>query len=156
MPAYKKNSSKLQNPFNKEERLLLKKLASFAKDQDLLEGRDRKLLFQSGQFLEWFPSTAQRLPDILKELVDDIEDSGHEKIVTSMIDQLSKLDPEIMVLEKKLSDGTITNPELLLLAEGYEGQGNVKKTLVIAEELYKENPGNETVRLLLERLRNDS
>ena len=97
--------------------LLLKKLASFAKDQDLLEGRDRKLLFQSGQYSEWFPNTAKRLPTILKELVDDIEDSGHEQIVSSMIDQLSKLDPEIMVLEKKLSDGTITNPELLLLAE---------------------------------------
>ena len=33
-----------------------------------------------------------------------------------------------MVLEKKLSDGTITNPELLLLAEGYEGQGNNRGT----------------------------
>jgi len=152
MPAYKKNSSKLQNPFNKEERLLLKKLASFAKDQDFLEGRDRKLLFQSGQFSEWFPSTAQRLPGILKELVDDIEDSNHEQIVSSMIDQLSKLDPEIMVLEKKLSDGTITNPELLLLAEGYEEQGNFKKALVIVEDLYKKHPNNETVRFLLERL----
>ena len=152
MPTYKKDSSKLQTPYNNAERLLLKKLASFAKDQDLLEGRDRKLLFQSGQFSEWFPSTAQRLPGILKELVDDIEDSNHQKIVTSMIDQLSNLDPEIMVLEKKLFDGTITNPERLLLAEGYERQENFKKARIIAENLYKENPDNKTLRLMLERI----
>ena len=152
MPGCRRDNSKLQNPFNKDERLLLKKLASFAKGQDLLEGQDRKLLFQSGQFLEWFPNTAKRLPAILKELADDIDDSDHEKIVTSMIDRLSKLDPEIMVLEKKLSDGTITNPELLLLAEGYERQENFKKARIIAEDLYKENPGNETLRLMLERI----
>jgi hypothetical protein len=152
VPNYNRDSSKLQNPFNKDERLLLKKLASLSKEKELLEGRDRKLLFQSGQYSEWFPNTAKRLPDILKELVDDIEDSDHEKIVTGMIEELSTLDPELMVLEKKLSDGTITNPELLLLAERYEEQGNFKKALVIVEDLYKKHPDNETVRFLLERL----
>ena len=153
MPNYKRDNNKLQNPFNKDKRLLLKKLASFSKDKDLLEGRDRKLLFQSGQYSEWFPNTAKRLPTILKELVDEIEDSSHEEIVTGMIEELSTLDPELMVLEKKHSDGTITDPELLSLAEGYEGMGNLKKALVIAEELYSEHPDNETVQSLLGRLK---
>tara|TARA_Y100001960_G_scaffold305738_1_gene360159 strand:- start:530 stop:1000 length:471 start_codon:yes stop_codon:yes gene_type:complete len=155
MPHYKRDNNKLQNPFNKEKRLLLKKLASYSKERDLLEGRDRKLLFQSGQYSEWFPNTAKRLPTILKELVDEIEDSSHEGIVTGMIEELSTLDPELMVLEKKYSDGTITDPELLLLAEGYEEKGNLKKALVIAEELYSEHPDNETVQSLLGRLRNN-
>ena len=156
MPGRRGDNSKLSNPLSQEERLLMKQLASFAKDNDLLEGRDRKLLFQSGRFLEWFPSTAERLPSVLKELLDDIDDSGKENAIRKIIDQLSKLNPETMVFEKKYADGTITDPELLQLAEAYENQGDLEKALVIAEELHKSNPGNETVRLLFERLRNNS
>ena len=39
MPSRNRDDSKLQNPLNNEERLMMKKLASFAKDEGLLEGR---------------------------------------------------------------------------------------------------------------------
>ena len=147
-----RNDSKLYNPLSKEERSLLKTLASFAKEEELLEGRDRKLLFQSGQFSEWFPNTLKRMPGILKELVEDIDDPKIDTIVQNMIINLLKLSPETMVLEKKYVDKTITSSEKVQLAEFYEREGNLSKALIIAEQLYKEYPDNESIELLLARI----
>jgi len=151
MPKIRENN-KLENPLSKEERSLLKTLASFAKEEELLEGYERKLLFQSGQFLEWFPNTLKRLPGILQELVEDINEPELKKIVQNMIINLLKLCPETMVLEKKYADKTINRSECVQLAELYEREGNLSKALIIAKQLDKEYPNNQSIQLMLERI----
>ena len=130
----------------------MKKLAKFAKGEDLLEGRDRKLLYQSGRYDSWFPSVLVRLPDVLKELKEDIVDSAERDTITDLLSRLLKLNPDIMVLGKKHNEETITKQELLRLAELYKQQGDLKSASSIATEFNVAYPGNNTIRLLLERV----
>ncbi len=152
MQSFRRGNSKIDNPLNSEERTLMKKLAKFAKGEDLLEGRDRKLLYQSGRYDSWFPSVLERLPDVLKELKEDIVDSAERDTITDLLSRLLKLNPDIMVLGKKHNEETITKQELLRLAELYEQQGDLKSASSIATEFNVAYPGNNTIRLLLERV----
>ncbi len=152
MQRFRRDNNKIDNPFNSVERTLMKKLAKFAKGEDLLEGRDRKLLYQSGRYDSWFPSVLVRLPDVLKELKEDIVDSAERDTITDLLSRLLKLNPDIMVLGKKHNEETITKQELLRLAELYEQQGDLKSASSIATEFNVAYPGNNTIRLLLERV----
>ena len=152
MQRLRRDNNKIDNPFNSVERTLMKKLAKFAKGEDLLEGRDRKLLYQSGRYDSWFPSVLVRLPDVLKELKEDIVDSAERDTITDLLSRLLKLNPDIMVLGKKHNEETITKQELLRLAELYEQQGDLKSASSIATEFNVAYPGNNTIRLLLERV----
>ncbi len=75
-----KSKAKIKNPLSPTQCKLLKDLAKFAKDNELLEGADRKRLFQAGQYPTWFSSNFTSLPENLNDIIDDLD--GTEEFPT--------------------------------------------------------------------------
>lgn len=164
-----KAQPEFDNPLGVDQRNLLIVLARYTKESELLEGRDRKLLFQAGRFRKWFPSNFIRLPEILEELIPDLlEDDGVPKerevvavratiLAAAKRDGISKYGEatsrsELMLLQNKYDREDLSPPERLRLAELLEADGDVDAAKRVATALKDEFPENDTVLMLCGRL----
>lgn len=158
-----------QNPLNEAQRKTMKQLAKYAKENDLLEGKDRKRLFQAGRYETWFPSVFSSLPENLDDIIPDLDDSEGTpavKEVESIRDIIVEAGTrygiandggttsktELMLLAEKYDAGDAEPAERLYLAELYEQAGDTKQARPVAQALKKEFPDNENVKALCKRL----
>lgn len=165
-----KSKPKIKNPLSPTQCKLLKDLAKFAKDNELLEGLDRKRLFQAGQFPTWFSSNFTSLPENLNDIIDDLDgteefptidevvavrnkiiDSGNEYGISKDGGETSKT--ELALLQEEYLKEELDPPDRLKLAELYEEAEKVREALEVATVLLREFPENETVKELVSRLK---
>ncbi len=165
-----KSKPKIKNPLSPTQCKLLKDLAKFAKDNELLEGADRKRLFQAGQFPTWFSSNFTSLPENLNDIIDDLDgteefptidevvavrnkiiNSGNEYGISKDGGETSKT--ELALLQEQYLKEELDPPDRLKLAELYEQVEKAREALEVATVLLKEFPENETVKELVSRLK---
>lgn len=159
----------IPNPLSREQCTTMFELAKYAKQHDLLDGYQRKAVFQAGRFDEWFPTRVQVIANALRELLPDLP--GRDKsdlfdrtraILASLesVDinaqgvATGRLDDEVEtdVLRRAAIEGVATPEERLVLAELLEDQKSLKEAQSIALQLLDEFPLNATVKNLCLRL----
>lgn len=160
----------IPNPLSREQCTTMFELAKYAKQHDLLDGYQRKAVFQAGRFDEWFPTRVQVIANALRELLPDLP--GRDKsdlfdrtraILASLesVDinaqgfATGRLDDEVEtdVLRRAAIEGVATPEERLVLAELLEDQNSLKEAQNIALHLLEEFPLNSTVKNLCSRLK---
>lgn len=97
--------TKVRNPLSDDQRGSLKGWASLAKRRNVLTPYNRKVLFQAGEFDEWFPSRFIRIGKGLEALDPVLSDEdrikarairgliSQEEIVTGLLDTIKNDDP---------------------------------------------------------------
>ena len=71
---------KIDCSLSSEDRGLLRQLASMAKENDLLDGKGRKTLFEGGKYAEWYPSRFEIIVDLLTEIEPDSDENTKKKL----------------------------------------------------------------------------
>ena len=168
-----KAKAKIKNPLSPSECKLLKDLAKFAKDNELLEGVDRKRLFQAGQFPTWFSTNFTSLPENLNDIIDDLDGTEEFPTVDEVVAIRNKIintgneygiardggetsKTELALLQEEYLKGELDPPDRLKLAELYEEAEKIREALEVATVLLKEFPENEDVKFLVTRLEKSS
>ena len=157
-----KDGRTLPNPLTDEQRKVMYELSRYAKAEDLLEGWQRKFLYQAGRFDGWFLNRFASYSDILKELLPDLPEELAAK-TSEVIDAIDSADSgdeggpsgyelEVNQLKHKAAHGAATPPERLQLAELLERVGALEEARAVAGELLEEFPGNQTVIKLSNRI----
>jgi len=166
--ARQNNKPEFQNPLSEAQYETMKQLAKYAKENELLEGKDRKKLYQAGRYEMWFSGMFSSLPENLDEIIPDLDDSEGApavKEVESICDIIVKAGTrygivndggttsktELMLLAEKYEAGDAEPPERLTLAEPYEESGDMKAARRVAKSLKKEFSDNENVKALCKR-----
>lgn len=166
--ARRRMNANIPNPLSVAERQLLMDLAKYAKDNDLLEGPDRKRLFQAGRFDNWFATNFALLPENLSDLIPEIVEGEESFTLAELVSMREKImqtadaygvgrdggltsKTDMVLLEEEYKKGGLGPAKKLELAELYEALGRTKKALDVARELLKEFPHNENVSDLMDR-----
>jgi len=167
--AKPRKTPEFQNPLNEAQCKTMKQLSKYARKNELLEGKDRKRLFQAGHYETWFSSVFSSLPETLDDIIPDLDDSEGApavKEVGSIRDIIVEAGTrygiannggttsktELMLLAEKYEAGDAEPPERLNLAELYEQAGDMKQARPVAQALKKEFPDNDNVKTLCKRL----
>jgi len=165
----RKDGKKLPNPLSEEQRRVIFELCRYAKSEDILQGWQRKFLYQAGMFDEWFTNRFGFILSILQELSTALpsgEKHDSEDELREIIKVVGNVDVgedvgfagvhhstvETLNLERLVSLGNAEPQERLRLAELYEETGEINKAKSITKDLLKEFPSNQTIIKLYARL----
>jgi len=167
-----KSKPKIKNPLSPSECKLLKDLAKFAKDNELLEGKDKKLLFQAGHYPTWFSNNFTSLPESLNDIIDYLDGTEEFPTVDEIVAVRNKIiksgnefgiskdggetsKTELAVFQEEYRQGKLDPPARLRLAELYEEVEKAREALEVATVLLKEFPENETIKKFVSRLKKE-
>ena len=145
------SDNKLGNPLSSDQREKLLGWSSWTKEEDLLEGKQRKTLYQAGRYDDWFPNRVEVVREILEELILDLDQPDID-IAESIILILKNIDPEIEILTEGYRLGSLSPPETLAYAEELERRNSYKDACIVLSKLSKEFPENKTVTLARNRI----
>ena len=114
-------TSKIENPFDDNDKLLLKLLSKKAKNENLLGNAGRKYLYECGIYKEWFPNRLLELTITLWILQENlIEDKDR---VLEMIETLHSKIPTIILNEHVKDQQQLAENATKLFEMAYKKQG---------------------------------
>lgn len=114
-------NKKINNPFNDDDKSLLRLLSKKAKDKNLLGNAGRKYLYECGIYKEWFPNRLLEITVtlwVLKESLDEDKDR-----VLEMIEILNTKIPGIILNEHVEEQKDLAYKATLLFEKAYKKQG---------------------------------
>ena len=150
--------NKIENPFDDNDKLLLKLLSKKAKNENLLGNAGRKYLYECGIYKEWFPNRLLELTITLWILQENlIEDKDR---VLEMIETLHSKIPTIILNEyvedqEQLAESTTQLFEMAYKKQGQEDFLNLLKEVDNNKTLFSEMFIKTTTKLstLLENIK---
>jgi len=157
MPSYKKDDRKLPSPLNKEQKSVMYKLSAYAKENEFLEGKERRQLYQAAKYKDWFLYGFESTVTVLGKLEKEISESEQDELLKSVRELIDTISggystPEINKLVMLYEYGLAEPPETLLLCELLEGEKKYGEAMSMAKYLLDKYPENVTVKRLVKRL----
>lgn len=158
MPKFNKDERKLPSPLVGEQKSIMYKLSAYAKENELLEGKERKQIYQAARYNDWFLYTFEWIVTILEKLADEISEAEQADLLKQVRDLIETISggystPEIIKLKSLYESGQAEPAEILLLSELLEGEKKYDEAIVIAKRLLTKHPKNVTVQRLFKRLK---
>jgi hypothetical protein len=164
-----KDGRKLPNPLSEDQRRTVYELCHYVETEDILQGWQRKFLYQAGRFDEWFANRFGLILPILQELLSDLpssEEHKSESELRAIIEVVGSIDVgeggcfsgvqdttvEVLNLERLVTLGKANPQERLRLAEIYEEAEEKQKAKSLAKDLLIDFPDNQTITKLFKRL----
>ena len=145
---------KIQNPFSKDEREILFRLAKLTKENEITTGYERKVLFQSGKYDDLFINRIQLTIEIIykihENVFDDFSDEDRNYLESIKI-KCDNLDVEILELEYKQLKNIIRDDELIQLCMLYERSNKIDELVVTTNLLLNKYPENQTLLKIINR-----
>lgn len=142
---------KIDCSLSSEDRGLLRQLASMAKENDLLDGKGRKTLFEGGKYAEWYPSRFEIIVDLLTEIEPDSDENTKKKI-KSIIKKISELNVETLRIEKLYLTGEASHADKFRYAEILVNDDKHELALSVLKELEKTVGINEDIKYLIDKI----
>ena len=97
---------KINCSLSDKDRGFLRQLAGIAKENDLLDGKGRKTLFEGGKYVEWYPSRFQIIVELLTDIQPDVEEDI--KVVKSKLELIELTIKELEYYGVSISLNTIS------------------------------------------------
>ena len=76
-----KKNNKIYINLEDKHRELLSNLSSIAKQSEILEGFERKALYNAGKFPEWFPGMIEKIISILEKFLHENTDLQGKHVI---------------------------------------------------------------------------
>jgi hypothetical protein len=142
---------KINCSLNQEDRGFLRQLASMAKENDLLDGKGRKTLFEGGKYAEWYPSRFEMIVELLTEIELSFDESTKIKI-NNIANKILELNVEALRLEKLYLEGEASHADKFRFAEILVNDNKNELALRVLKELERSVGLNEDINYLIGKI----